>query len=309
LTDEEAIIQKDDELKWREGQNSWIFSQMRDHYFWNEQLRDSVFYDYSLEPSKFFESMLVDEDRFSYCSYNEDYRPSTKGHNLNESVSIDTTFIYYGHRIGYFRYDGFDSEADITDIILRLKGRGISDLIIDLRDNPGGLVNTAVHLSSFITEKAAGKLFCRLRYNKTISERKLEETGSIYSFYYFLNDYNHINCNLNLNRIFFLVNSRSASCSELIINCLKPYIEVVTIGETTTGKDVGMYPIKNTEYKYELMPITFRSYNALGDSVPQTGISPDIMIRDDGLKLDPSLDDSNINAVITYIMNNRQDNE
>ena len=42
----EEIIQNNDELVWREEQNSWIFTTMNEHYFWNDQLKDSSFYDY-----------------------------------------------------------------------------------------------------------------------------------------------------------------------------------------------------------------------------------------------------------------------
>lgn len=304
IVNREDVIDNYEEYIWREKQNRWIFSQMREHYFWTEQLKDSLDYDYTLLPDLFFKSMLVEEDRFSYCFLNEDYNGRTKSFDLNESVSVDTVFICKEHRIGYFRYDGFEAEADITDIIFRLKVQDISDLIIDLRNNPGGLVKTAVHLASFISRNTLGKQFCRLRYNKNISEKMLQETGSRYSYYYFLDDFNHTNCNLNLTRIFFIVNYYSASSSELIINCLKPYIEVVTIGETTRGKDVGMYCISNPEYKYALEPITFRSYNALGDSVPKTGIIPDILVRNDLSLIDPAMDESSINAAVTYIMNN-----
>ena len=62
-----------DEYKWRQEQNAWIFSKMRDSYFWNDQLRDSLAYDYSLHPKEFFKSLLVKEDRFSYCIDNEAY--------------------------------------------------------------------------------------------------------------------------------------------------------------------------------------------------------------------------------------------
>lgn len=305
LNNEDEIIINYDELKWRQDQNSWIFSQMKEHYFWSEQLNDSLSYDFSLEPGVFFESMLVDEDRFSYCFYNEEYIADTKGQNLNETVSIDTVFLYKNflrtRKIGYFVYDAFNSEADITDIILKFNRSGLDDLIIDLRDNPGGLVATGIHLASLISENTVGELFCKFRYNQNLTEKLYKETGSKYEFFYFKNDSATRNRNLHLSRVFFLVNSKSASCSELIINCLRPYMEVIAVGETTVGKDVGMYAIKNNRYKYVLEPITFRTYNAQGDSVPQTGIIPDILVKEKGNQFVPSLNEPYIKSVIDYI--------
>ena len=249
--------------------------------------------------------MLIDEDRFSYCFYNEEYIQDTKGYNLNETVSIDTVFLYKNsyktRKIGYFVYDEFQSEADITDIILKFNKHGLNDLIIDLRDNPGGYVHTCIHLASLISEDTAGKLFCNFRYNRNITERLLKETGNKYEAYYFKNDSATNRRNLRLNRVFFLVNRKSASCSELIINCLKPYMKVIVIGETTVGKDVGMITRKDNRYKYALQPITFRSYNSLGDSVPQTGIIPHVLVADTGNQIKPTLNEPYIKAVTDYI--------
>lgn len=58
---------------------------------------------------------------------------------------------------------------------------------------------------------------------------------------------------------------------------------VVVIGLTTTGKDVGMTPLMSQRCKYVLMPITFRTYNAVGVPVPMTGIVPDILYEEDSI--------------------------
>lgn len=305
ITNNEEIILNNDELKWREEQNSWIYSQMKEHYFWNEGLDDSLSYNFLLEPSEFFESLLVDEDRFSYCFYNEEYIPGTKGYDLNETVSIDTVFVYSNssqtRKIGYFVYDAFQSEADVTDVILKFNRDRINDLIIDLRNNSGGSVATCIHLASLLSSETSGKLFCTFRYNRNLTEKLYEETGTRYEPHYFKNDSATNSRNLRLERVFFLINKSSASASELIINCMKPYMKVITIGERTVGKDVGMYAIRGRRYKYVLEPITFRTYNSLGDSVPQTGIIPEILVADKGNKIVPSLDEPYIKAATNYI--------
>lgn len=247
---------------------------MAQNYFWSDQIRDSLDCDFSLPPDQFFRSLIVDEDRFSYCYPNDGYRPRTKGTDLNESVKLDSIYVIDGMRIGYFYYSGFETEADITDVILKMKG--VEELILDVRNNPGGYVSTCIYLSSLIAPKEVrGKLFCSYRYNDRISRINEEKTGDKYTYSYFKDDALTANRSLSLKRLYVLTGTQSASASELLINCLKPYMPVIVIGSTTTGKDVGMSPLSSVFCKYVLMPITFRTYNADGKPVPITGIVPD----------------------------------
>lgn len=300
----EAVINDSTEVQWCIEQNQRTYALMKKNYFWTEYLRDSASYDFSLEPGSFFESMLVEQDRFSYCYVNDEYIPSTRGTNLNETVSLDSIYVIENRRIGYFVYDEFDTEADITDIILKFRTSNINDLVIDLRSNPGGYVRTCRHLASLIVpQEHIGKLFAIYRYNSLRSTEMYEETGSSLGYEYLNGDRNTRQRNLNMRRLFCLVNGNSASCSELLINSLIPYMEVIAIGETTLGKDVGMEGYSNPKYKYVLWPIVFRTYNAVGDSVPMTGIIPDINVRRNGLPLG-DINESYLKAALDYIINN-----
>lgn len=300
----EVVINDSTEVQWCREQNQRTYALMKKNYFWTEYLKDSASYDFSLEPGRFFESMLVEQDRFSYCYVNDEYIPSTRGTNLNETVSLDSIYVIENRRIGYFVYDEFDTEADITDIILKFRTSNINDLVIDLRSNPGGYVRTCRHLASLIVpQEHIGKLFAIYRYNSLRSTEMYEETGSPLRYEYLNDDRNTRQRNLNMRRLFCLVNGNSASCSELLINSLIPYMEVVAIGETTHGKDVGMEGYSNPNYKYVLWPIVFRTYNAIGDSVPMTGIIPDIYIRRNGLPLG-DINESYLKTALDYIINN-----
>lgn len=300
----EVVINDSTEIQWCREQNQRTYALMKKNYFWTEYLKDSASYDFSLEPGQFFESMLVEQDRFSYCYVNDEYIPSTRGTNLNETVSLDSIYVIENRRIGYFVYDEFDTEADITDIILKFRTSNINDLVIDLRSNPGGYIRTCRHLASLIVpQEHIGKLFAIYRYNSLRSKEMYEETGSSLGYEYLNGDRNTRQRNLNMRRLFCLVNGNSASCSELLINSLIPYMEVVAIGETTLGKDVGMEGYSNPKYKYVLWPIVFRTYNAVGDSVPMTGIIPDINVRRNGLPLG-DINESYLKAALDYIINN-----
>lgn len=301
----DSLVSENQKLvEWTESQNAWIFHQVKQNYLWADQLKDSIEYDYSLEPKLFFESMKVPEDRFSYCEYNENYI-GTKGSNLNETVSFDSVYVVNGMKAGYFVYDGFETEADVTDVFLKFRSVGIDELIIDLRYNHGGSVNTMIYLSSLIVpQKYLGKLFSRSEYNKRIAGILKHDTGSEFEYRYFRNDNLVRLRNLNMQRIFFLVTGNSYSCSEQIVNCLKPYMQVVTIGETTGGKDVGMRGLSNPKYKYTLWPITFRDYNADGIPVPVTGIVPDIFVENSRPVLMGTIQEPLLSEALRYITEN-----
>ena len=247
---------------------------MKDYYFWADQMKDSLDCDYSLAPDKFFKELLVEEDRFSFCYPNSDYVPYTKGIDLNETVRVDSIYFVGGRRVGYFYYSEFDTEADVTDVMLKF--RGVDDLIVDVRNNPGGYVQTCIYLSSLIVPaEARGRVFCSYEYNSRRRRINMEQTGDEYAYAYFRDNALVANRSLSLDRVYVLTGPHSASCSELLINCLKPYMPVIVIGSVTTGKDVGMNVFSNRHCKYVLEPITFRTYNADGVSVPTTGIVPD----------------------------------
>lgn len=239
--------------------------------------------------------MKVPQDRFSYCTANKEY-VDTKAAFLNESVPLDSVYVREGKVIGYFQYSHFGEETDLTDIILLLKEKKVEELIVDLRGNPGGLVETCLQFASYLVPiDALGKVFCWLKYNKTVSAEREKMYGSIYTFYYLKDDVVTRNRNLGLRRVFFIADDKSASSSELLINCLRPYLPVTLIGTSTVGKDVGMYSIQGRQYKYILEPITFRSYNAVDQPVPETGLAPDIEISqkpysEDGKIIDPALE-------------------
>ena len=283
-------------------QNQWIYTVMKVYYLWNNQLKDSLQYNYSQEPKSFFYSMLVAEDRFSYCEVNDDY-VTTKGINLNETVRLDSIYTVGDRSVGYFYYTEFATEADVTDIILKFQD--VDEVIVDVRDNPGGYVRTCRYLSSLlIPEEAAGKLFCSYEYNQTISARNRQETGDERTYDYFFDTRLVRERRLNLDRVYFLTSKWSASCSELIISCLKPYMQVITIGETSVGKDVGMRTQSSRRCKYVLHPITFRTYNAYDEPVPTTGLVPDIYVENTNPELLGSTEEPLLGRALQEIINN-----
>ncbi|MCV6606581.1 MAG: S41 family peptidase, partial [Campylobacterales bacterium] len=154
----------------------------------------------------------------------------------------------------------------IDEAFTFFKTNNIDDLIIDLRYNPGGSVTTASILLDKIAGHNDGKLQMTLKWNNNFSKFNEE--------YHFENDEN----SLNLKRVFFLTTSNTASASELVINALKPYMDVVIIGDNTSGKPVGMAGRKHQGLIYWL--INFSIYNSQNNGDYFYGLYPNCSVSD-----------------------------
>lgn len=228
-----------------------------------------------------------------------------RGRNLAPTISLDSIYTINDKRIGYFIYDQFDSSTDVAQIAIKLKNKGIDELILDLRYNPGGYVSTSNYLASLLVKSEhLGKLFQIQKFNDKLTNERINNGKKEYDFVYLNKGSVTSNRNLNLKRLIVLTTKNTASASESLIIGLRPYMDVVTIGTTSCGKDVGSYTIADNRYKYQLQPITFRYYNALNDSTPTTGIIPDIEVADD---LNHERGDTNealLKTAINYLIGN-----
>ena len=235
---------------------------------------------------------------------------NTRSQNLAPTSSLDTIYTIKDKRIGYFVYDQFNSSTDVSQIAIRLKNRGIDELIIDLRYNPGGYVHTSNYLASILAPiESLGKLYQLQRFNKIQTKIKQEKGGSGVDSVFLDKGFIASQRNLNLGRIVVLTTKNTASASESLIIGLRPYMDVVTIGTTSCGKDVGSYTIADNRYKYQLQPITFRYYNAFNDSTPTTGIIPDIEVADDLNHERGDVNEALLKTAIDYLTGNIAGNE
>jgi C-terminal processing protease CtpA/Prc len=204
-----------------------------------------------------------------------------------------------GKKVGYLVYNGFRSSYndELNDAFALFKSAGISELILDLRINGGGSVETSAFLASMIYKNANTETFAELKFNSKHSN----ENGE-YNFSNTLNVYNvngtkestqAINRLTGINQLYVLTSSSTASASEMIINGLKPFITVKTVGTTTYGKNVGsitLYDSPNSDYtsqasaktyhKNAMQPIVFQIFNKLGQSDYTQGFPPTIEIKE-----------------------------
>lgn len=280
--------------------NIWIYNQMKYHYYWNTEMPDSSKLDFTIEPGEFFTSLLSTKDRFSWCEINWDY---TRGVNQGSTVSFDSVYVCGKQKIGYAIYDQFDDNADIRSLAVRMKNAEIDEMILDLRYNPGGYVSTCNELASFfVPTEHLGKLYQQQYYNGTVTKEKSERyhNNGVDSVYLKSSSW-YERWGLNLKRMIVLTTGSTASSSEALVLCLRPYMDVIVIGTQTCGKDVGSYTIANNSYKYLLQPITFKYCNSAGESTPEEGIVPDVIIEDDKKEKRGDINEALLKAALQYI--------
>ena len=163
-----------------------------------------------------------------------------------EPVLLAKTFDCSGKKVGYLLYNSFTQQSalELVKACKYFKAEGVDELILDLRYNGGGYTNTELALASMLAPKSdveAGHVFETEVYNKAVAKAigKSETVFTTdFSFRYDGNvvAFSTADANLELNKIYALVTSSTASASESIIGGLRPYIKIDVIGSQTHGK-------------------------------------------------------------------------
>lgn len=228
-------------------------------------------------------------------------------------VYRDSVYTIEDKKIGYLVYNFFardkgDKSNDYDKLLMNrlqnLQSQGIDEMVLDLRYNSGGAVSSAIALASaLVKDRSTSNVLTTSQYNSIVHNSLLKEYGANYNKDYFIDMILGTKTpipSLDLPRLYVLTSGWTASASEFIINGLKPYMDVVLIGETTYGKNVGsisIYDENDSKNKWGMQPIIVRYANSLGQSDFTSGFLPnyevdefkDLYLVDFGNTNDPLL--------------------
>lgn len=168
-----------------------------------------------------------------------------------DPVLYSNIYEIEGKKIGYLFYTNFTENynSSLYRVFSEFKAADVTDLVLDLRYNPGGGISAASYLASLIAPEENVRnrdVLTIMSYNSYVN--------SIYDQYKwerkeFLGNYNSskypdpLGANLNLDKVYIIATSSSASASELVTFCLKPFMQVEHIGEKTSGKYTASWTI------------------------------------------------------------------
>lgn len=166
-----------------------------------------------------------------------------------------------GPKVGYLSYLAFDSafDSELISAMRSLKDNGAEEMVLDLRLNGGGSVNSSTILGSMLLDASYNdKTYAVLARNS--ANQKPNTTCKITTAYN-----GQSLPRLGIKRLFVITTDNTASASEMVISGLRGLgVEVILIGTTTEGKNCGMdvtnYTNKGVTYEYA--PITFMNFNA-----------------------------------------------
>lgn len=178
--------------------------------------------------------------------------------------------------VGYLMYNHFTagptagSEAyndELRAFSQQCKQGGVNEFVLDLRYNTGGAMECAQLLCTMLAPEAQmNNGLAILKYNdKQVGKnRELALDPALLQG----------GANLNLSRVYILATGETAAASEMVINCLKPYMEVVLIGATTRGENVATEAFTTTQFGWVFRPVVCEVFNSKDESNYTNGFVP-----------------------------------
>ena len=213
-----------------------------------------------------------------------------------DPLLLSKTFTVGDKKVGYMIYNHFANgprnesyswAVKVNEALTNFKNEGISEMILDLRYNRGGYVESGTYIASAFAPNRNGKIYTKSQYNdKLEKETNFKNRKNNYFKDYITNGGIKYNIpQFDLPRIIVITGKETASASEQIINGLSAYIDVEVLGMTTIGKNqesfelsydgseaiLSLHPIVSLTYRSDVDDPTKNDYSA--------GIDPTIGLR------------------------------
>jgi len=171
----------------------------------------------------------------------------------------------YDKKIGYLRLTSFNENSGSqikTEIKKFKRDKKIESYILDLRNNPGGLLSQAIKISDFFLED--GEIVSTKGRQKSENRKWFASSGDL----------------INGKTLVVLINNGSASASEIVAGALKDHKRAVLVGESTYGKGSvqSIIPLKN---EGAIRLTISKYYLPSGKSISEVGVAPDISIEEE----------------------------
>lgn len=217
-----------------------------------------------------------DAERNAIVAYGQPKQIASARPVHDNPVHYKNVYASGSKRVGYLVYNHFSTgptdnsheyDNDLRSAFRYFESQQVNEFILDLRYNNGGLLSCAELLCTMLAPASAlGQELGYLEFSERFDPQLVPFTlnsGLIGN-----------GANLNLNTLYVLTGSQTASASEMVINCLAPYMDVVIIGGTTVGKNMGSRNFSNPGQMITMNPIVCKIYNSEGKSDYESGFQP-----------------------------------
>jgi len=173
--------------------------------------------------------------------------------------------------IGYIRISSFQNPTakllkDTLNKLVKENNRYLESLVLDLRNNPGGVLGGAVDIANLFIDKKGLVVYTKGRIPSSNTEFKTKPGDIMLG-----------------SPIVVLINEGSASASEIVAGALQDHKRAIIMGKTSFGKG-SVQTIIDLEEGYGLKVTTARYYTPLGQAIQAKGIEPDITLKNISLE-------------------------
>lgn len=201
----------------------------------------------------------------------------------DNAIHKDIIFQIGGNfKVGYLAYNSFSAgitndgqqyNNELRQFSQVCKQAGVDNFVLDLRYNAGGEMECVQLLADILVP--ADKLESPLAFLQYNDKQSAKNRDLILDSQLLQGG-----ANLNLPKVYIITGSTTAGAAEMLINCLKPYMTVIIIGQTTKGENVATETFLNPKYPWALRPVVCEVFNSNGEADYSTGFKPDYSINE-----------------------------